>query len=551
MTEGGSLMHLHEDASYEELWFKLRNVVHMKDICEREKRLLERLETYVLIVVSRDEVQFTIDNRLFSLRRGAIFIGAPGQWFEYMGSPLADSEQGYMLYFDVQGNHTIKEKTIREYGIEQTGGIIPEAYASILLDLCEKAYLYWNAASSLEKFRSQAAFHEIVYNVLHQAAAASDQGLYKALEETKQYLDMHYHESLSLERLAQRIGVSARHFRRAFKQAYSISASDYLTDLRISQAKRLLSTTKHPIGDIARQVGYQDESHFRRSFKNQMGISPGLYVKNRQLKVAACSFPNIGQLLPLCIIPFAAPIDHDWTDRYRRKFHTEVIYPLHHNNEINGKTLRVAKPDRIIAIDAYGTAEFQEKLEEIAPVLVIPWRTKDWREHLRMTANFLDKSQEAIDWLAAYDDKADHVSEQWNRIVGMEKMLIVMIDRYNCYRWKEEVYDRVNGQHLPLAPDRHNALTDPSFERITLEQLSESDADRIVLLLSEDRHSLHTWNSLQLTENWKSLKAVRNNRIQSIAIGPWYEYTAYNHGAILDQALKVLIQKGNRCPKSS
>ncbi|TNJ64782.1 AraC family transcriptional regulator [Paenibacillus hemerocallicola] len=539
-----------ESASFEELRFTLAHIARIKELGEDQQWLSpKRLEAHILLAVKQDDVQFAIDDRLLSLKKGTIFIGLPGQRIEYMGSTSSGTEDGYAIIFELQGSESVKDAALRMIGNESNCGIVSDAFAALFPDLCDTAYRHWHQPSKLSRLRSQATFYEIMYNVLYHASIAKDRGMHASLEMIRNYLDTHFGENVSIEQLAQRIGVSSRHFRRAFKQLYGISATDYVTDLRMSQAKRLMATTRQPIAEIARHVGYQDESHFRRTFKQQMGISPSIYVKNRQLKVAACSFPNIGQLLPISIIPFAAPIDHDWTDYYRRKYRTEVQFPLHHNNEINRKMLLAAKPDRIIAIDAYGSAEFQERLGEIAPTLIIPWRTKGWREHLLLTASFLNKTDEAMRWLAVYDEKADMMREVLDRIVRSEKLLVVMIDRHDCYRWTGEGdHGKRNRYDLPFAPERHKTYSDRSFEKVVPESLDSFGAERIILLLSEDRHSQLTWNSLLLSESWKKLKAVRQNRVHTMSVGPWFEYTAYNHGAILDQALKAL-NKVSACPK--
>lgn len=543
MTDADAFHDTLDEAAFEDLWFKLRGIVRMREIGDRpEARLPDILESHLLIAVNRDDAQFTIDSRLYSLKRGAVFIGVPGQRIAYMGNVSPEAEDGgYLLFFDMRGKSALQEAAVRRIGNERAGGVIPEAFASILLHLCATAHLHWRHDSKWERFRSQAAFQEIVYHVLRQTDAAVNPGLDAALEQTRLYLDRHYHENPSMEQLAQQVGVSSRHFRRAFKQRFGISATDYVTDFRMSQAKRLMATTKQPLAEIARQVGYQDESHFRRTFKNHLGLSPAMYVKNRRLKIAACSFPNIGQLLPLGIIPFAAPIDHEWTDAYRRKYHTEVLFPLHHNNENNRRTLTAAKPDRILAIDVFGSAEFQQGLNEIAPVLVIPWRTKTWREHLLMTAAFLHKAEEAEEWLAAYDEKADRACGQWSRLARKERATVLMVDRHHCYRWKGSGGNPIDSNDLPFAPMRHKpGGLDHAFERVVPEKLSACDADRILLLLSEDRHSQLTWHTLRRSESWNRLKAVRSARVRFITLGPWFEYTAYNHGIIMDQALKAL-----------
>ncbi|GAA3409825.1 hypothetical protein GCM10020370_51610 [Paenibacillus hodogayensis] len=497
--------------------------------------------TYLLVATKRDNVQFAINGQMLSLNRGAFFFGLPGQRVDYLGGPQDEAEAGYALLFEQYGNRLEQDGIVRMLSTDNANATTWHDCTAFVLDLCESAYRHWHEPSSLERLRGQAAFYELMYNLLSELASSKEQGIHSALDATRAYLDANFEENISIESLAQRIGVSSRHFRRSFKERYGVSATDYVTELRMSRAKRLMEVSPQPIGEIARHVGYQDESHFRRMFKQQMGISPSVYLKNRQLKVAACSFPNIGQLLPLHVIPFAAPIDHDWTNYYRRKFHTDVQFPLRHNNEINRRMLQAAKPDRIIAIDAYGSAEFQRGLGEIAPVLVIPWRTRSWREHLLLTASFLDKTEEAASWLAAYDEKAEQVCELMERITRREEVDILLIDRHDCYRFSDAADpESWSGGRLPFAPARHKAAIDPAFVKLPTAESDGSDAGRIMVMLSEDRQSRLTWGALQQSNGWKKRRAVRYGRVHTVLAGPWFEYTAYNHGAILDQALRAI-----------
>ncbi|WP_168121853.1 AraC family transcriptional regulator [Paenibacillus sp. HB172176] len=501
MTEEHALPPLYHEADFEELWIKLRDVMRISEASENPKwRVSNEINSYLLIVVNREEWKFTVDNRLHLLKNGTIFVGVPGQRIAFIGDTAKGAGDGYALFFEMQGRSFIKDALLHKIENRQTASVVPEASTADLLSLCEKAYFYWNHSSKKQRFHSQAAFQEIVYQALYPFEEALAQGVDEAFEQVRLYLDLHYHENLSMEQLADRAGVSPRHFRRAFKTKFGVSASDYVSDLRISHAKRLMAAAKQPVSKVAVQVGYKEESYFRRVFKNRMGISPASYLKNLQLKVAAYSYPNIGQLLPLGIIPFSAPIDQSWTDAYRRKYHTEVVYPLHHQHEFNRQTLAAAKPDRILAIDAFGSADFQKQLEEIAPALIIPWRTENWREHLRMTASFLHKTQEAEDWLAVYDSKADKVCVTWNRLIRNEKLQIIMIDRLYCYEWKAGGGEMARNI-FPFEPARHlKTFMDPLFERINPENLQLSEADHMVMLLSEDHVSQLTWKELQRSE---------------------------------------------------
>ncbi|BBF41333.1 two-component response regulator yesN [Lachnospiraceae bacterium KM106-2] len=55
---------------------------------------------------------------------------------------------------------------------------------------------------------------------------------------------------------------------------------NYLKDIRIEQAKRLLVDTDEKIISISHRVGYENEKHFMKIFRNECGISPSEYRKS-------------------------------------------------------------------------------------------------------------------------------------------------------------------------------------------------------------------------------------------------------------------------------
>ena len=65
-----------------------------------------------------------------------------------------------------------------------------------------------------------------------------------------------------------------------FKQCTGKNFVNYLKELRIAEAKRLLATTDEKVIDISQQVGYDNEKHFMKIFKSICGVSPSEYRKN-------------------------------------------------------------------------------------------------------------------------------------------------------------------------------------------------------------------------------------------------------------------------------
>lgn len=69
-------------------------------------------------------------------------------------------------------------------------------------------------------------------------------------------------EDITAETLAGLSGVSVQHFCRVFKSETSMRPLEYIAKRRISQAKSLLLNTDSDIGDIGKQVGYEDRNYF-------------------------------------------------------------------------------------------------------------------------------------------------------------------------------------------------------------------------------------------------------------------------------------------------
>ncbi|WP_231735314.1 helix-turn-helix transcriptional regulator [Gracilibacillus massiliensis] len=98
------------------------------------------------------------------------------------------------------------------------------------------------------------------------------------VEEVVQYIQEHYMEDISLESCADQVGTTAYTLSKAFKKVLAINFIDYLTTVRIDQAKELLLNTTLKINDIAESVGYR-HSYFNRIFKKQIGVPPSQFRK--------------------------------------------------------------------------------------------------------------------------------------------------------------------------------------------------------------------------------------------------------------------------------
>lgn len=91
------------------------------------------------------------------------------------------------------------------------------------------------------------------------------------------YLGGHYREPLSLETLANAVGVSRFHISHMFATKFGIGFKEYLNNLRVDCAKGLLRSTEMPILEVSRNSGFENQRTFNRVFNENTGISPRDY----------------------------------------------------------------------------------------------------------------------------------------------------------------------------------------------------------------------------------------------------------------------------------
>ena len=88
-----------------------------------------------------------------------------------------------------------------------------------------------------------------------------------------------YRNELRISELAALCGISEVYFRRIFHALHGKSPKEYVIDMRIERARRLLSDGSFTVREVAALCGYFEETHFSREFKRHTGCSPSDYVK--------------------------------------------------------------------------------------------------------------------------------------------------------------------------------------------------------------------------------------------------------------------------------
>lgn len=99
--------------------------------------------------------------------------------------------------------------------------------------------------------------------------------------QTKQYIEQHYEEPVTLEVLQEVLQKNPYYILRSFKESYGMTPLQFLHQTRIRQSKELLGERHDSITVIGLEVGYNDSAHFSTKFKELEGITPKAFRKNK------------------------------------------------------------------------------------------------------------------------------------------------------------------------------------------------------------------------------------------------------------------------------
>jgi AraC family transcriptional regulator len=97
------------------------------------------------------------------------------------------------------------------------------------------------------------------------------------LLQVREMLHARFTESLTLGEIAQSVGVHPVYLAQMFHKYFKCTVGAYIRQLRLDFARRELATSDAPLCQIALAAGFSDQSHFTRTFKRYVGVTPAQY----------------------------------------------------------------------------------------------------------------------------------------------------------------------------------------------------------------------------------------------------------------------------------
>lgn len=207
-----------------------------------------------------------------TLTAGDVFIAFPNQEHGYVdteniqGYVMIIPTQPYLTAFRSAFEQSIPANPVLRKGQWEHTGILP---------LMDAAIAEWHTGSKALLHGYALLIVSKLMPLLQLRALPAGQA--SSLQELLMYINTHYTEPLSRQEIARAVGYSESYISHIFTQQLNTSLSDYISSLRINDAKQFLTETDMTISQISAQLGFGCIRSFNRAFFKETGLTPTDY----------------------------------------------------------------------------------------------------------------------------------------------------------------------------------------------------------------------------------------------------------------------------------
>lgn len=140
----------------------------------------------------------------------------------------------------------------------------------------------WYLCTKVPLFNARGAVDGLagILRPCDQAGRAPDE--YQRLTPVMEHVVAHHGGRITVAQLARHADLSPSQLQREFRRLFGITPGEYVLRTRLLMARRRLEITTDPIGRVARECGFYDQSHFTRTFKRHVGMPPLAYRRRTQ-----------------------------------------------------------------------------------------------------------------------------------------------------------------------------------------------------------------------------------------------------------------------------
>ncbi|WP_426333870.1 AraC family transcriptional regulator [Paenibacillus silvae] len=263
-------------------------------------------------VLTRGEVRIRMADEVYHCRSPYILHGGEATGLSFEAPDQTHAWSGYLVVYEVVPASSKDRESLAQLYSFAPAALLP------IQEKCEAMEHLLQANDSLDKLQAQSYFVPFVHEILRQRKQLLTQtGNTRAnmVSQAIQYIQVHYSEPITAEKLASRYHCSTSYLSRLFRSQIGLGPIEYLIHVRVHRAKQLLLKSGAKIQDIASQVGYADVYYFSRLFKKYTGHSPLRYRAEHQEKLNTRVQNNPLRALESSIVSNSSP-SHNENESY-------------------------------------------------------------------------------------------------------------------------------------------------------------------------------------------------------------------------------------------
>ncbi|WP_195963793.1 AraC family transcriptional regulator [Clostridium cuniculi] len=240
----------------------------------------EVLKDAVIHYISKGYGTFKINDEVYNLKQGDIFILLKGMNVEYIASMDEPWEYYWIGFSGSKANECLNRTAI----IESYAASCKEdsKIPYIILNMCEISKTYNPSCS--DDILLLKELYSLLYALIEEFPKPfeyKDKELHAYIQEAINFINSNYMNSITVNEIANHVNLSRSYLYKMFIKNLKISPQKYLINLRMYKATLLLKNTKIPIGEVASKVGYSDSLLFSKTFSKYFSMSPLNYRNNQ------------------------------------------------------------------------------------------------------------------------------------------------------------------------------------------------------------------------------------------------------------------------------
>ncbi|MEQ2526727.1 AraC family transcriptional regulator [Robertmurraya yapensis] len=234
---------------------------------------------YSLHFVLGGEGEITLGESKNRLRSGDLFCLFPNQTHQYITDPDNSLE---LFWLAIDGKQA--SSLLNRIGLTEHSYHIPDFITIEITNVIDELIKQFKEMGKDDEFIRLS----LIYKLFHSLSIrAKEKNLTpitsgKWIQLSKQYMDMHFADGITVNDVAKYIGIHRSHFTTRFTSEIGVSPSHYLLALKMKKASAMISDRSFTITEIAFSLGYSDLYSFSKVFKKYTGVSPKQFLAKKK-----------------------------------------------------------------------------------------------------------------------------------------------------------------------------------------------------------------------------------------------------------------------------